>query len=248
MQKDDRKEFEQQKIQDILELSKSEDAYLESKEIIKSLDKFNYTYLWSWMGLPIIQWPADIMATQEIIWKVKPDFIIETGVARGGSMVFMASMLQLLGKGEVIGVDIEIRKHNRIAIEEHPNSKNITLIEGPSTSEETLRSISDLIPEGAKVLVILDSDHSYQHVLEECRLYSKFVSKDSYLIVADTIVGHMDEDEISPNRSKVWFRGNEPLSARNTFLTENEDFIIDEQINGKLVLSSSPGGYLLKVR
>lgn len=247
MSQDDRAEFEKQKQLDVDRLGKDKNVFEISKNTIMALDSYNYTYLWSWMGLPIIQWPADIMATQEVIWRIKPDVIIETGVARGGSMAFLASMLKLIGKGKVIGVDIDIRPHNRKAIEEHPFAEFIELIEGPSTSKKVLNRVSELIKPQDVVMVILDSDHSYDHVLDECRAYSRFVSVGSYLVVADTFVGHLNQDEAPKNRSKLWYKGNEPLAARDAFLSESEDFQIDHTVNDKLVLSSSPGGYLLRV-
>ena len=248
MSRDDRQEFETQKKQNVDGLGKDKNIFEISKNTVIALDKYNYTYLWSWMGLPIIQWPADIMATQEVIWRIKPDVIIETGVARGGSMVFLASMLKLIGKGKVIGVDIDIRSHNRKAIEEHTLTDLIELIEGPSTSKDVLDRVSEFIKPQDVVMVILDSDHSHDHVLDECRMYSKFVTQGSYLIVADTFVGHMNEEEASKNRSQLWYKGNEPLAARNSFLSECDDFQIDTSVNNKLVLSSSPGGYLVRMK
>ena len=244
MTKDDRIQFENSKLVSIDNLGDDKEIFSQSKEMIKSLDKYNYSYLWSWLGLPIIQWPADIMATQEVLWRVKPDVVIETGVARGGSVVFIASILKIMGKGKVVGVDIDIRSHNREAILNHPMANLIKLIEGPSTSEEVLQQVSTEIKKNDVVMVILDSDHSYEHVLSECNEYSKFVSKGSYLVVADTFVGHLTQEEAPKNRSKLWFKGNEPLSARDEFLKNNPNFTIDNHINNKLVLSSSPGGYL----
>jgi cephalosporin hydroxylase len=145
-------------------------------DLLCSVDKYDYTYLWKWMGLPIIQFPADILATQEVIWTTKPDVIIETGVARGGSMVFMASLLELIGKGKVVGVDIDIRAHNRKAIEEHPMSRRISLIEGSSVAYETVARVKAEIPDGAAVMVVLDSDHSRDHVLAELRAYGPLVT------------------------------------------------------------------------
>ena len=195
------------------------------------------------MGIPIIQLPADIMTTQEVIWKTKPDIIIETGVARGGSVLFMASILEMMGNGQVIGVDIDIRKHNRESIESHPMSKRVTLIEGGSVDESILKQVRANIPDGARVMVVLDSDHSRDHVLEECRAYGPMVTKDCYMVVADTLVGHLDEKEAPQNRSQVWFKGNDPLTALQDYMLESDRFEIDLEINGKLVLSSSPGGY-----
>lgn len=248
MTTDDRTHFENSKLININDLGEDKEIFNKSKEMIGSLDKYNYSYLWSWFGLPIIQWPADIMATQEVLWQVKPDVVIETGVARGGSVIFIASILKMMGKGKVIGVDIDIRPHNKESIINHPMADLIKLVEGPSTSKEVLQELSSEIKEDDVVMVILDSDHSYDHVLSECHEYSKFVSKGSYLVVADTFVGHLTEKEAPKNRSKLWFKGNEPLTARNEFLKNNPNFIIDPHINNKLVLSSSPGGYLKCIR
>ena len=247
MIKDDRKEFEENKVKNIKNLGKDTKLFTNSKEMIKELDKHDYTYLWSWLGLPIIQWPADIMATQEIIWETKPDVIIETGVARGGSMIFLAAMQKIIGKGKVIGIDVDIRKHNKTAIEEHILSDRITMIEGSSTDQNTFEEVKSLIKPGEKVMVILDSDHSYQHVFSECQLYSSLVSEGCYLVIADTVVGHFLEGEIVGKRSKNWFKGDEPLKARDVFLSQNKDFEI-APINNKLVLSSSPGGYLRRLK
>lgn len=136
--KDDRKEFEEHKIAQSLALGKDEGAFQRSIDTVLDLDRYDYSYLWSWMGVPIIQMPADVMATQEVIWATKPDFIIETGVARGGSVLFMASLLEMIGKGTVIGVDIDIRAHNRDSIEAHPMSKRVKLIEGHQSGSRRL--------------------------------------------------------------------------------------------------------------
>nr|WP_255532446.1 CmcI family methyltransferase [Paracoccus sp. IB05] len=212
--------------------------------MLTALDRYDYSYLWSWMGVPIIQMPADIMATQEVIWETKPDVIIETGVARGGSVLFMASLLEVMGKGKVIGVDIDIRAHNREAIESHPMSKRVVLIEGGSADEDTLTKVRAEIPPGARVMVVLDSDHSRDHVLAECRAYGDLVTEGCYLVVADTLVGHVSEENAPKKRSKLWFAGNEPLSALRDYMAETDAFEVNEVLNGKLVLSSSPGGYI----
>ena len=213
-------------------------------DVLHAADKYDYFYLWSWMGVPIIQLPADIIATQEVIWATKPDIIIETGVARGGSVLFMASLLELIGKGTVIGVDIDIRPHNRDSIERHPMKKRVVLIEGPSTEPATLTKVAAAIPAGASVMVVLNSDHSRDHVLTELRTYGPLVTKGCYLVVADTILGHFDANQTPRNRSKVWIKGDEPLSAVEAYLKETDRFEVDPVINGKLILSSSPGGYL----
>ncbi len=246
--KDDRLEFEEHKKKMALALGTDDAAFKQSLDAILTFDKYDYSYLWSWMGVPIIQLPADVMATQEVIWNTKPDVIIETGIARGGSMIFMASLLAAMGKegAKVIGVDIDIRSHNRESIESHPLSKWITMIEGGSVDEDVLAKVKAEIPSGARVMVILDSDHSYEHVLAECRAYGSLVSEGCYLVVADTVVGYLPEGMALEKRSKRWEKGNEPLAALNAYLDEASEFEIDPVLNGKLVLSSSPNGYCVK--
>lgn len=240
---DDREQYLENRKNKSFSLGLDKKIFQQSKDLIYDLDQYDYSYLWTWMGIPIIQLPADIMTTQEVIWKTKPDIIIETGVARGGSVLFMASILEMMGNGQVIGVDIDIRKHNRESIESHPMSKRVTLIEGGSVDESILKQVRANIPDGARVMVVLDSDHSRDHVLEECRAYGPMVTKDCYMVVADTLVGHLDEKDAPQNRSQVWFKGNDPLTALQDYMLESDRFEIDLEINGKLVLSSSPGGY-----
>jgi cephalosporin hydroxylase len=242
---DDRAEFAQHVRSQSEALGRDREVFAASVAALHAAEKYDYCYLWTWMGVPIIQLPADIIATQEVIWATKPDIIIETGVARGGSVLFMASLLELIGKGKVIGVDVDIRAHNRDAIEGHPMGKRVTLVEGASTDPETLARVKDHIPRGASVMVVLDSDHSRQHVLAELRRYGQLVTKGCYLVVADTLLGHMTAEQTPHNRSSIWLKGNEPLSALRDFLQETDRFEIDPVVNGKLILSSLPGGYLV---
>ncbi|MFY8041034.1 MAG: cephalosporin hydroxylase family protein [Bosea sp. (in: a-proteobacteria)] len=241
---DDRKEFEDERSRQSRAMGRDVAVFQQSLKLITALDAYDYSYLWSWMGVPIIQMPADVMATQEVIWATKPDVIIETGVARGGSVLFMASLLEILGKGKVIGVDIDIRAHNREAIQTHPMSKRVVLVEGGSVDEVTLARVRAEIPDGASVMVVLDSDHSRKHVLAECRAYGPMVTPGCYMVVADTLVGHVTEENAPRKRSKVWFKGDEPLSALQDYMAETNRFEVDEALNGKLVMSSSPGGYV----
>lgn len=242
--KDDRAEFAARGVEQSLALGRDKAAFRQATETLLDLDRYDYSYLWSWMGAPIIQMPADVIATQEVIWRTKPDVIIETGVARGGSVIFMAAMLELIGNGIVIGVDIDIRAHNRDTIESHPMAKRIHLIEGSSVDEGTLDAVRALIDPDARVMAVLDSDHSREHVLAELRAYGPLVTPGCYMVVADTLVGHLTEDESPKNRSQVLYKGNDPLSARDDYMAESNRFRIDEVLNGKLVLSSLPGGYL----
>lgn len=208
--------------------------------------KYEYSYHFTWLGLPIIQFPQDIVAVQEIVWRVRPDLIIETGIARGGSLILSASLLELIGgNGKVIGVDVDIREPNRRAIESHPLARRITMIEGSSTDAAVVDRIRNLAAGCTRVLVMLDSNHTHEHVLQELRLYSPFVAAGSYLIVFDTVIESM-ADEAFPDRP--WGRGDNPATAVDQFLAENDRFVVDPQVEDKLQISVSPGGYLRCVR
>jgi cephalosporin hydroxylase len=241
---DDRAEFEASRREKSLALGADADAFARSVDALTAIDRHDYAYLWSWWGVPIIQMPADVMVTQEVVFARQPDIIIETGVARGGSVVFMASLLQLIGKGKVIGFDIDIRAHNRDSIERHPMASRIELIEGPSTTEGTLARVRRRIPAGASVMVVLDSDHGRDHVLAELRAYGPMVTPGQYLVVADTLLGRLEPEQTPTRRSKTWAKGDEPLTGLNTYLAETDLFEPDPVLNGKLVLASSPGGYV----
>lgn len=206
--------------------------------------KYKYTYNFSWMGRPIIQFPQDMIAMQEIIWALRPDVIVETGIAHGGSLVFYASMLQLIGHGDVLGVDIDIRLHNREAIEAHPMSHRIQMIQGSSVDPAIVEQVRQRIV-GKKVLVVLDSNHTHEHVLEELRLYAPLVSVGSYCVVMDTVVEDMPEDSF-PDRP--WGKGDNPKTAVWAYLKENQDFEIDTAIHSKLLITVAPDGYLRRVR
>ncbi|HEX3703085.1 MAG TPA: CmcI family methyltransferase [Vicinamibacterales bacterium] len=245
---DDRQDFERQRKDCSLQLGEDRELFAKSVDLITHADQYRYSYLWSWLGVPIIQMPADVLAMQEVIWQTKPDVVVETGVARGGSVIFSASLLSLIGKGKVIGVDIDIRPHNRDTIEKHPQASRITLIQGSSIAPETVDRVKAEIPAGATVMVVLDSDHSHDHVLAELRAYASMVSVGHYLVCADTVLGFMEREQTPVARSKVLYRGNEPLSALATFLAEDRRFEADAEINGKLIVASSPGGYVRRLR
>jgi cephalosporin hydroxylase len=213
---------------------------------IRETARYKYSYLFTWLGRPIIQFPQDIIAMQEIIWQVRPRLIIETGIAHGGGLIFYASMLELIGEeGEVLGIDIEIRSHNRWEIERHPMFKHITMIEGSSTDSEVVEQVYQFAKGKKPVLVALDSLHTYGHVLQELQLYSPLVTKGSYLVVFDTIIEDMPEDLWS---DRPWGKGNNPKTAVYEFLKHNDRFVIDEEIPKKLLITSSPYGYLKCVR
>jgi cephalosporin hydroxylase len=241
---DDRVQFQAEIKAFALRMGEDRALFAKSTDLIVEADKYKYSYLWTWLGVPIIQMPADIVALQEVVWRRKPDVVIETGVARGGSVVFFASLLELIGNGKVIGVDVDIRAHNRDTVENHPMAKRIFVIEGSSVAEETLNKVRSGIPNGARVMVVLDSDHSRDHVLAELRAYAPLVTKGQYLIVADTILGFLSREQTPKARSKVWYEGDEPLAALRLFMAECDEFELDEEMNGKLIVGSSPGGYL----
>ena len=205
-----------------------------------------YSYNFSWMGRPIIQYPQDIMAMQELIWQVKPDLIIETGIAHGGSLIFYASMLELLGgDGQVVGIDLDIREHNRVEVEKHPMFKRITMFEGSSTDNDILESVKNLAKDKKSVMVVLDSNHTHEHVFEELRLYSPFVTVGSYCVVFDTIVEDMPGGSFS---DRPWGKGNNPKTAVWEFLKTNDYFEIDHDIENKLLITVAPDGYLKRVK
>lgn len=214
-----------------------------SLEFIKKSHKHKYSYNFSWMGRPIIQYPQDMIMMQELIWNLKPELIIETGVAHGGSIIFYASILELIGSGEVLGVDIDIRPHNRLKIEEHTMSKRIKLLEGSSVDEKILKEVKKIAENKKRILVCLDSNHTHEHVLSELNMYSDLVTKGSYLVVFDTIIEHASS-EFSVDRP--WGKGNSPASAVADFLKNRNDFEVDHRIDDKILISVSPSGYLRK--
>jgi cephalosporin hydroxylase len=209
-------------------------------------NKAQYSYNFSWMGRPIIQYPQDMIAMQEIIWEVKPDLIIETGIAHGGSLIYYASLLELIGKGEVLGIDIDIRAHNRKEIEKHSMYKRIKMIEGSSISDEVADEVKNEAKGKKSVLVSLDSNHTHEHVLQELKLYSPLVTLGSYIVVFDTIVENLPEGYFSQKRP--WGISNNPKTAVDEFLKTNNQFEADHTIDNKLLISVAPGGYLKRVK
>lgn len=215
-----------------------------ARDFFNESARHKYSYHFSWMGRPIIQLPQDMMAMQELIWNIKPDLVIECGIAHGGSIIYYASLLELQGHGEVLGIDRDIRPHNRQAIESHPMFKRIRMIEGSSVDLGVVEQVRALA-EGKKVILVLDSNHTHEHVLEELRLYAPLVSVGSYCVVMDTVVEDMPADAF-PDRP--WGPGDNPKTAVWAYLEENGDFEIDQQMNDKLLISVAPDGYLRRVR
>jgi cephalosporin hydroxylase len=197
----------------------------------------------TWLGIPIIQTPEDIVMMQELIWKVRPDVVVECGVAHGGAVVLYASILELLGKGHVIGVDVEIRKYNRLALQSHPLSRRFTLIEGSSLDASTLDEVRNYIRPDDRVLVALDSNHTLAHVAEELKLYAPLVTPDSYLVVFDGVMQVLPD---APGGKPDWTKDN-PWQAIRQFLEGNDEFEIDPYYN-RLKVTHSPGGFLKRVK
>lgn len=206
-----------------------------------------YSYNFHWMGRPIIQFPQDMIAMQEIIWEVKPDLIFETGIAHGGSLIMYAGFMEMMGieNGHVLGVDIDIRDHNREEIESHPMSKRITMIEGSSIDNLVVEQVVKFASNYNRVLIILDSNHTHEHVLKELKAYSDLVTVGSYCVVFDTVVedmpGHFYAD-------RPWGKGDNPKTAVWEFISKNDDFIIDKEIQNKLLITVAPDGFLKRVR
>jgi len=222
------------------------------KELVKLSRKwfdrsfgYEYPFHFTWLGRPIIQFPQDMIAIQEIIWRTKPDLIIETGIAHGGSLILSASILELIGKGKVLGIDIDIRHHNTIEIEKHPLKKRITMLEGSSLDENILKKVKKIAQKKKRILLFLDSFHTNDHVLKEFELYSPLIKKGGYIVVFDTMLEFMPKGSI-PNRP--WDRGNNPHTAVKKFLRQNKRFKIDKEIERKLLITSCPDGFLKCVR
>lgn len=204
--------------------------------------EYRYSYNFHWLGVSVIQYPQDLIALQEIIWQTRPDLIIETGIAHGGSLVFYASMLELLGgPGRVIGIDVDIRPHNRAIIESHPMMKRIHMIEGSSIDPATVASVRELAHGSQRIMVALDSNHTHDHVRRELELYSPFVTRGCYLVVFDTIVDDMPRELLG---DRPWGPGNNPKTAVHEFLKTNRRFRIAKDIEAKLSLTVAPDGYL----
>lgn len=236
------------------------DVHALSRIWLRETYPYAYTYNFSWLGRPIIQVPQDIVAMQEIIWQVKPDLIIETGIAHGGSLIMSASLLALLdmcdaiesgtnldpnnSNRKVLGLDIDIRQHNRVAIEAHPMSNRIQMIQGSSISTDVINQVKAIASNYKRVMVCLDSNHTHDHVLAELEAYAPLTSVGSYCVVFDTLVEDMPK-ELFPDRP--WGPGDNPKTAVYEYLKTHSEFMIDKSIDHKLLISVAPDGYLLRV-
>ncbi len=211
-------------------------------EWMKLTHEYEYSYHFTWLGRPVIQYPSDIVAIQELLWKVRPDMVLETGIARGGSLILSASILELLGGDRfVVGIDVDIRKHNRVEIEGHALAHRIQMIEGSSVDSRIVDQVRALSGKCKQVLVFLDSNHTHEHVLAELRAYSPLVRQGSYIVVFDTLI-----EDFPPHsfEDRPWDLGNNPKTAVREFLAENQRFDIDRQFQNKLMTTVAPEGFL----
>lgn len=236
-------------------LSKSAAEFMVASTVPK------YSYNFEWQGRPIIQYPQDMVAMQELIWEIKPDLIIETGIAHGGSLIFSASMLAQLdmcdaiedgstidpskSKRKVLGIDIDIRAHNKEAILKHPMASRIEMIQGSSIDQGIIKQVHDFAADYSKILVCLDSNHTHEHVLAELEAYAPLTSVNSYCVVFDTIVEDLPGD-MFPNRP--WGPGDNPKTAVWEYLKNHTEFEIDEAIHNKLLITVAPDGFLKRVK
>lgn len=209
----------------------------------RELIRVNYTKNFTWCGRPVIQYPSDMVVMQELIWEIKPDYIIETGIAFGGMTVFYATILEMLGHGTVIAIDKDIRIKNLQAIRSHPASKRIMLIQGSSTSREVLNKVEAFA--SGQIMVTLDSNHTHKHVLEELKLYSNFVSVGSYMVVFDTAIEFFMEKK---PRDRPWGPGNNPFTAVKKFLKYNDSFEPDLNVEMRSMVTAAPGGWLRRIK
>jgi cephalosporin hydroxylase len=253
--------FKQKSLKEILEMSCDVKLNEKTQDWIKSANKKNYSYHFEMLGRPIIQYPQDMVAMQELIWEIKPDLIIETGIAHGGSLIMSASMLALLdmcdainsgntinpkeSNRKVIGLDIDIREHNRVAIEAHPMASRIQMIQGSSIDSQVIEQVTKIAKNYKTILVCLDSNHTHDHVLAELEAYAPLTSIGSYCVVFDTVVEDMPK-EMFPDRP--WGPGNNPKTAVWEYLKSHPEFEIDKSIQNKLLITVAPDGYLKRVK
>ncbi|MFA7245495.1 MAG: cephalosporin hydroxylase family protein [Candidatus Magasanikbacteria bacterium] len=251
MNNDQLEKFKDESSKRILSYENNHSLQESRKILFEEMNKVKYFYNFFWLGVPIIQSPQDMQAWQEIVWEVKPDLIIETGIAWGGSILFSASLLKLLEvcgeieNGEVIGIDIDIRSHTKDIINNHPMSKCITMFEGSSVDNKILEKIKHIAGSKKRILIMLDSNHTHEHVLAELKTYAPLVSLGSYIIAQDTIVEDLSDDCVV---DRPWCKGNNPKTAVFEFLKNNSDFEIDKNIESKIMLTNSPDGFLKRIK
>ncbi len=228
-----------------------------SQDWLRESMQRRYVYNFDWMGRPIIQYPQDMVALQEIVWGTKPDVILETGIAHGGSLILSASLLAMLDyadavergelldpakpKRRVVGIDIDIRAHNRAAMESHPMASRITMIEGSSTAQETIDRAKEAVGDAKRVMVCLDSMHTHDHVVAELDAYATLVTPGCYCLVLDSFVEDMPQGFF---KDRPWDVGNNPKTALHSWLQDHPDFTIDRDMATKLQVTVAPDGFL----
>ncbi len=238
---DEARRFKAEKSAALSVMAADEELRALTSEWFNATCRHKYSYNFTWMGRPIIQYPQDMIAMQEIVWQTRPDLIIETGIAHGGSLIYYASLLEMMEKGRVLGVDIDIRAHNRAEIEAHPMFGRITMIQGSSIDENIAAQVREFAANASQVLLVLDSNHTHDHVLRELELYSPLVKKGGYIVVFDTVIEDMPTTFFS---DRPWGVGNNPKTAVREFLKTNDRFEIDASIPDKLLVTVAPDGYL----
>lgn len=252
--------FDEEVIRRIDAISRNEVFKTQARNFLEASVEPQYSYNFTWMSRPIIQYPQDIVAIQELIWRIRPDLIIETGIAHGGSLILSASMLALLditdaielgvsidpaqSERKVLGIDIDIRQHNRAAIESHPMATRIQMIEGSSIAPDVINQVHEIAANHSRILVFLDSNHTHAHVLAELESYAPLTSVGSYCVVFDTLVEDMPAD-MYPDRP--WGPGDNPKTAVWEFLRSHKEFAIDTAIQNKLLITVAPDGYLKRL-
>lgn len=252
--------FKQEVKANVEKLGQDKDLQALSRIWVREISPHNWAYNFSWLGRPAIQFPNDAWAMQELIWSIKPDLIIETGIAHGGSIIFSASMLAILdvcdaieageniapeiSRRKVLGIDIDIRTHNRAAIESHPMSSRIQMIQGSSIAPEIIEQVRAIAANYSRILICLDSNHTHDHVLAELKAYAPLASVGSYCVVFDTLIEDMPK-EMFPDRP--WGLGNNPKTAVWEYLKDHPEFEIDTNIQNKLLITVAPDGYLKRV-
>ena len=243
--------YEEQVADNIKGLTEDQDLQGLSRIWSRETNRYKYTYNFTWMGRPIIQYPQDILALQELIWTVQPDLIIETGIAHGGSLIFSSSMLELNAacggpqNAEVLGVDIDIRAHNLQAIQSHPMSKRISMIEGSSIDPEVIEQVKTKAINKERIMIFLDSNHTHEHVLAELDAYAPLTSVGSYCVVLDTLIEDMPPELFT---DRPWGPGNNPKTAVWEYINNHPEFQIDKTIQNKLLITVGPDGYLKRTR
>jgi cephalosporin hydroxylase len=253
-------QFKKEVAKNIKGLSEDRDIQALSRIWIREISRHKWAYNFCWLGRPAIQFPNDAWAMQELIWQIRPDLIIETGIAHGGSLIFSASILALLDmcdaiessqifdpkicRRKVLGLDIDIRAHNRDAIEAHPMASRIQMIQGSSIAPEVIEQVHRIAADHQRILVCLDSNHTHDHVLAELEAYAPLTSKGSYCVVFDTTIEDMPID-MFPDRP--WGPGNNPKTAVWEYLKSHPEFEIDKSIQHKLLITVAPDGYLRQI-